>query len=195
MVFAVIRLVLYAVIGVAAVVELYWGCKFVEYVYCVFIRRQPPTVSSVCVQRTAVVEQLRKYYPRARMICEMGSGMGGLMRHIARRCDVRVVGIENMPMAVCLSRIGNLFCKNCQTRWMDIFEYFDNENPKFDIAVAYLGPWMTPMLEKYQTNFDVLLSLDFEIPNRRAVRVVDLPGYVLYGGRKYPHRLYVYEFR
>lgn len=31
-------------------------------------------------------------------------------------------------------------------------------------------------------------------PDLRATHVIDLKGFVLFNGRKYPHRLYVYEF-
>lgn len=53
---------------------------------------------------------------------------------------------------------------------------------------------MTPMLARYKTVFPVLISLNFEIPDLRATHVIDLKGFVLFNGRKYPHRLYVYEF-
>lgn len=134
------KIFLWCLVAVIASVELYWACKFTEYVYCAFFRRQPPNEPSVHIHHVAVVWALRAYYPNARRICEIGCGSGGMVRYIARRVRAQVTGIENMPLSVLMARMRNLF------------------------------------------------------PDLRATHVIDLKGFVLFNGRKYPHRLYVYEF-
>lgn len=188
------KIFLWCLVAVIASVEFYWACKFTEYVYCAFIRRQPPNEPSVHIHHVAVVRALRAYYPGARRICEIGCGSGGMVRYIARRVPAQVTGIENMPLSILMARMRNLFCKNIIIKWMDAFEFLDAASQKFDVAVAYLGPCMTPMLARYKTVFPVLISLNFEIPGRRATHVIDLKGFVWFNGRKYTHRLYVYEF-
>ena len=52
-----------------------------------------------------------------------------------------------------------------------------------DIAVAYMGPNVTPRLATYSNKFDVLISVDFAIPELKPVRVVDVcNGYTIYAG-------------
>ena len=67
---------------------------------------------------------------------------------------------------------------------------------KFDVAIAYLGPTATPMIQKYKDKIKVLISLDFEIKGLKPMRIIDMSkdGYTLYKRIKYPHRLFVYNF-
>ena len=65
---------------------------------------------------------------------------------------------------------------------------------RVDIAVAYMGPNVTPCLTKYSSKFDVLISVDFAIPELKPVRVVDVCNGIPPVGIKYPHRLFIYEF-
>ena len=75
------------------------------------------------------------------------------------------------------------------------FKFLDNTNIKFDIAIAYLGPKLTPKLYQYKDKIKVLISLDFEIPDIKPKRIIDLDcGSVIYGGKKYPHKILIYEF-
>ena len=68
-------------------------------------------------------------------------------------------------------------------------------NGRADIAVMYMGPNVNIGSETYLNKFDVLISVDFEIPDISPVCVIDVGnGYTRYAGKKYPHRLYVYEF-
>ena len=67
---------------------------------------------------------------------------------------------------------------------------------KFDVAIAYLGPTATPMIQKYKDKIKVLISLDFEIKNLKPKHVIDMGhGYTIYKRIKYPHRLFIYEFK
>ena len=57
-----------------------------------------------------------------------------------------------------------------------------------------MSPEVNQSLMDYLDKFDVLISVDFEIPDISPVRVIDVGnGYTRYAGKKYPHRLYVYE--
>jgi len=47
---------------------------------------------------------------------------------------------------------------------------------RVDIAVAYMGPKVTPCLTKYSSKFDVLISVDFEMTKLQPVRVIDVGG-------------------
>lgn len=186
----------YLLVLVLVAVDIWLGIKFVEYACCVFVRHQPPFVPANKKLQRAVVDEILSHYGNAATVCEIGAGHGGLARYIARHCNVRVVALENMPFAASVSKVLGIFCRGrCKTIWCDAFEWLDNATEPADIAVAYLGPKLTPRLASYGDKVKVLLSLDFEIPNMRPVRVIDVcDGHTIYGGKKYPHRLFVYEF-
>ena len=91
--------------------------------------------------------------------------------------------------------LDKLYRVNSRTVWGDVFQYLENMDGQADIAVAYMGPEVTAGLVRYANKFNVLISVDFEIPEIKTVRVVDVcDGCTRYQGKKYPHRLYVYEF-
>lgn len=190
-----IKWILYEVVALIAVIDLVVLVKLIEYSTCVLIMHQPPFVPSNKRLRAAVVQEVHDHYPDARRITEVGSGYGGLVRALAAACPrAHVYGIENMPVAAWVSKIAALGRPNVHTVHRDAFAYLDG-GARFDVAVAYLGPDLTPRLADYAKNFPVLISCDFEIPNRRPTRVIDVGGgYTRYRGKKYPHRIYVYEF-
>lgn len=175
-----------------------WVFEFAEYAYCTSIKKQPPLVASCPRLRQSVVEQILKHYSKSKNICEIGSGFGGLARAVARNTDADVYALENMPYSALVSKICDVMtgCKNNHTIWCDAFEYLKNTDCYFDVALAYMGPTATPLIQNYKNKIGVLISLDFEIKGLRPIRVVDLSdcGYVVYNRVKYPHRLYVYRF-
>ena len=169
---------------------------FAEYLWCVFVRHQAPCVASSWNLKRATVNAIRQFYPNAKRIIEIGSGHGGLARYVARRVDADVVGVENMPFAALVSKIGDGFCfARSKTMWMDAFDYLDEVHEKFDVAIAYLGPKLTPKLTKYKNKIKVLIAMDFEIPKLKPVKIINLRGSIVYGDKKYPHRLFIYEFK
>ncbi len=190
----VIKFILYMCVALVALVDLVLLIKLIEYGWCVLIRHQAPFVPSNRYLRAAVVHELKTYYPHARRILEIGSGYGGLTRYITRHTGAMAVGVENMPMSAFLSTMADWTCPGARTVWADAFQYMKS-GEKFDIAMAYLGPKLTPRLADFRSCFDVLILMDFQLHGVRPVRVVDLNcGCVRYGGKKYPHRLYIYEF-
>lgn len=171
--------------------------KFVEYMYCSRIRRQPPLVASNNGLRQLVIEQIKTYYPDAKNICEIGSGLGGLARRIAKNTNANVYALENMPCTVFVAKMFDFLtrAKN-KTIWCDAFRWLNDTKIKFDIAVAYLGPEFTTILPKYKNKIQVIISLDFEIENMKPTRIINLGyGFTLYNHKKYPHRLFIYELR
>lgn len=176
----------------------YFFIKIFEYWYCAAIRKQVPFVPSSEKLRIAVVEQINAYFKNAKNIVEVGSGFGGLARYVAKKTNVNVVALENMIFSALVSKFLDLFQRNkkSKTVWIDAFEYLKNTNEKFDVALAYLGPEATPLLKNFANKIDFFISLDFEIEGLKPVRVFDLKsGYVIYKHRKYPHKLFVYDFR
>lgn len=186
---------LYVLVFLFAGLDIFLFFKNMEYAYCAFIRRQPPFVPSNKYLRRAVAHVINEKYPDAKVVCEIGSGFGGLSRYIARRCACCVVALENMPFSAFVSCVGDLFCRGVRTIRCDAFEYMKNTDKHFDVAVAYLGPKLTPMLLDCQNRFGVLITLDFEIVGTSPKYVIDVGhGVTRYNGALYPHRLFVYEF-
>ncbi len=180
------------------VFDVYLGIKFFEYVYCANIKHQPPLVASNARLRQHTLEQIMKHYPKSKNICEIGSGFGGLARAVAKRTKANVYALENMPFSAFVSKTCDLLfgCQNNHSVWCDAFKYLDKTNKNFDVAIAYLGPIITPKIQQYKNKIRVLISLDFEIKDPKPVRVIDLSkyGYVIYKRVKYPHKLFIYEF-
>jgi SAM-dependent methyltransferase len=190
--------VVYLLFIVLFLFEVYFFIRMVEYFYCAFVRKQTPFVPSAKSLRRTLVKQINTHYKNAKNIVEIGSGFGGLARYIAKNTNANVVAIENMIFSVSVSKFLDLFQwhKKSRTVWCDAFKYLKITDEKFDVAIAYLGPGKTSLLKKFTDNIDVFISLDFEISDLKPVRVVDLKhGYTLYNNKKYPHKLFVYDFR
>lgn len=187
---------IYVLVVVVACVTVYYGVKFIEYSWNVIVSKKPPFVPAIDTERAAVVQQINLYYPHAKTVLELGSGYGGLARYIARNTSAHVIGVERMPATALISwGLDKLYRANSRTVWGDVFQYLENMGGRADVAVAYMGPEVTAGLVRYANKFNVLISVDFEIPERKPVRVVDVcDGCTRYQGKKYPHRLYVYEF-
>ena len=192
-----IKVLIYVLVVIVACVTGYYGVKFIEYSWNVIVSKTPPFVPANSTERAAVVQQINMFYPHAKTVLELGSGYGGLARYIARNTSAHVVGVERMPGAALISWVlDKLYRVNSRTVWGNIYQYLENMDGRADIAVAYMGPEVTPRLATYSNKFGVLISVDFEIPDISPVRVIDVGnGYTRYAGKQYPHRLYVYEFK
>ena len=180
-----------------AVLNVVLGIYLIEYVYCAYVRRQPPLVFSNKKSRQIVIEQIKTYYNHAKNICEIGSGTGSFARQIARNTKSNIDALENLPCPAFLSKMLDfLTCSKNKTIWCDAFKYLDCTNKKFDVAVAYLGPDDVYKILKYKHKIDVFISLDFQIKNVKPTRTIDAgPGYTMFNHKKYPHKLFIYEFR
>lgn len=159
------------------------------------IKRKAPLHPSDTVLRNATVSEIKKHYSWAKTACDIGSGHGGLARKIARECSMRVTALENMFSPALFSKISDIpMCGKSKTLWVDAFKYLEKSDG-FDLAVAYLGPETMDQLLLHRNKFRVLITLDFPIKRVRAKRIITMPnGYTRYGNKKYPHKLFVYEF-
>ena len=188
-------MLVYALIVFLILLYVFFAIKFVEYIYCSRIRQQPPLVSSNRGLRRLVLQQIKTYYPHAKNICEIGSGLGGLARYLAKNTNANMYALENMPFTVLGAKFFDFITgTRCKTIWCDAFKWLNDTDKKIDVAIAYLGPSFTTTLSKYKNKIHVIISLDFEIENMRPTRTIDLGhGYTLYNHKKYPHRVFVYE--
>ena len=191
-----VRFFTYVLLVVVACITVYCGVKFIEYSWNVIVSKTPPFVPANSIERAAVAQQINMFYPHAKTVLELGSGYGGLARYIARHTSAHVVGVERMPGTALISWVlDKLYRGNSRTVWGNIYQYLEYMHGQADIAVAYMGPEVMAGLVRYANKFNVLISVDFEIPEIKTVRVVDVcDGCTRYRGKKYPHRLYVYEF-
>lgn len=167
--------------------------KSIEYATCI-IRHQIPFVPSSRILRRAVVTVINKYYPGMKSACDIGAGYGGMARTIARRCDMDVTAVENMPITYFILKITNLFARpRLNVVRMDAFKYIKS-GERFDIGIAYLGPGTNDRLADLLDNFSVLITLDAPISTLCPTRVINPGrGFTRYGGKKFPHRLFIYE--
>lgn len=176
-------------------IDLFLGIRFFEYVYSAHIRHQPPLVQANKILRCAVINYINANYKNVKNICEIGSGFGTLARAMAKKTGATVWALENMPFAAFVSKFMDLFCRgHNKTIWCDAFDWMDNTNMVFDIAVAYLGPELTAKIPRYKNKIHVLISIDFEIKNMKPRHIIDMGrGATIYMGKKYPHRIFIYE--
>ncbi len=196
-IFNIMFFVIYILLAFVVIGYIFLMFKFFEYFYCACVRHQPPFVASPDLSRKLVVSEIIKNYPNAKNICEIGSGFGGLARAVARNTNANVYALENMPFSAFVSKLFDKisFCKNNKTIWCDAFEFLDNTDIKFDVAIAFLGPKLTPCIQKYTDKIKVLISLDFEIGCIKPTRIIEIGhGATIYQNIEYPHRLFVYEF-
>ena len=166
-----------------------------EYIRCVS-RRQIPFVKSSSYLRRAVADEINKHFRDATSVVDIGAGYGRLANYIARHCDVSVVALENMPFTITIARIVKFFTRSpIQIIQCDAFEYLKT-SPHFNIGVAYLGPNVNQRLAEYKNTFDVIITLDVPIESLTPTRITDVGhGATRYGRHKYPHKLFVYDFR
>ena len=189
--------VMYFFVIALCVFEFFMGLQFIEYCYCIFVKKQAPFVPSAKCSRQITLREIKKLYPDAKNIIEIGSGFGAFAQQIARNTNANVIGLENMPWCAFVSKILDIFCfKKNKTIFCDAFEYFEHTDKTFDIAIAYLGPKLTPKLLKYKNKIQVLIVLDFPLPDYKPTRTIDGgPGTTTMGGKEYPHKIYIYEFK
>ncbi len=185
---------LYLFVVALFVLVLYLVLKAVEYSFCVF-RGQIPFVPSAGRLRRAVANEINLHYADMQTACDIGAGYGGLARCISRRCRKRVWALESMPMTAAILWMLNIFTfGRVKTVWCDAFEYLQASDG-FDIGVAYLGPGVNGRLANYADKFRVLITLDVPVDGLCPVRTIDVGhGFTRYGRKKFPHRLFVYEF-
>ena len=192
-----IGLSVYLFVAITFCVILYLSFRFIEYVYCAFIIKQPTNVASSKWMMREVVKQINTYYGNAKNICDIGSGFGFMARFVARHTKANVIGLENVRFSARVSDILNLFYfGKVKTIRCDAYKYLEKTKKIFDVGIAYLGPKEVQKLKKYKQKMRVLICLDFEIHGLNPVRIIDVGhGFTYFNHKKYPHKLFIYEFK
>lgn len=167
-----------------------------EYFVCIYIRRQIPFVPSNRRSHKLLAAEINKRYPNAKLICEIGSGYGTMARFLGRNTKANVIALENMPISVLISKTADLFQNKSKTIKCDAFEYLDKTKQKIDIGVAYLSPIDSTKLLKYKGKIKTLITLDFAIVDKlEPTKTIHIGhGYTLYNHKKYPHKIFIYDF-
>ncbi|MBR4860264.1 MAG: class I SAM-dependent methyltransferase [Alphaproteobacteria bacterium] len=185
------------VIVLVVCIEIYWLVRCVEFVWAGEIKHQIPFVATSGRMRMAVVNEIKRNYPKSKTVCDIGSGYGGMARFVARKCGGCVYALENMPFTYAMARVLDFMsgAHGVNTLYVDAFRWLGEYDGVFDIGIAYLGPVVNDKLVEYQDKFRVLFVLDVPISDAVPTRVVDIGGgCTSYGRTKYPHKLFVYEF-
>lgn len=118
---------------------------------------------------------------------DLGSGLGGVLTHLARRrLDGRYVGVEAAPLPCLWSwlRIKAAGLGNCSVRWGSMW---DCDLGQYDVVFAYLSPVpMAQLWHKARAEMrpgSLFISSTFvvlEHPPQRTVQVDDLHHSILY---------------
>ena len=170
----------------------------IEHIFATFVKKQVPWVPSIRPLRRAIINEICAHYPNAKTAVEAGAGFGGLARLVARKCDMRVYAIENMPFCLALMWVANkvTLARNVVIIPCDLFKYLAETDKHFDIGIAYMGPGVNNMFAKFADKFDVFITLDAPIRALKPVRTVDLSqyGFTRWHGEQHPHKMFVYEF-
>ncbi len=175
--------------------ELYIVIYGAEYIWCI-AHNQIPFVASSKYLRRAIVNEIQKHFPNATSVVDIGAGYGGLARYIAHNSDMTVVALENMPFTIIIARVMNFITQShVQIIKCDAFEYLKSA-PRFDIGIAYLGPNVNYRLAEYTNKFDAIITFDVPIKKLTPTHILDVGhGFTRYGRHKYPHKLFIYDFR
>ncbi len=189
-----ITIICYAIIAGIAGYILYAFWNIWKYMFA-FAKHQVPLVPSPKILRQAVIAEIHTHYPDMQTACDIGGGYGAMSRQIARECGMRTTSIENMRIVAFFSHVIDRITKsNSATVCADAFEYL-NSCDGVDIAIAYLGPGINDRLAQYSNKFRVLITFDVPVGGLNPTRVIDLHrGCTRYGRKKFPHKLFVYEF-
>lgn len=76
--------------------------------------------------------------PGAFSFVDLGSGLGGVLTHLARaRPEGHYSGIENAPLPLLISRLRSAGLKNCEVHWGSLW---DCDLSRYDVVFAYLSP-------------------------------------------------------
>ena len=153
------------------------------------IKGRAPEIPSTIKQRMAVVKQIHKFAPNAKTIIDIGSGWGTMVRTVAKKNKhAKVIGVEIMPLPYIYSLIRSVFVRNAKFVRADAFKYINKDNKKFDVGITYL---LTPEMRNVQkvlSHFDVLISVDFPLPDVKPTQKIKIHRDFLA-----QHWLYVYK--
>lgn len=163
-----------------------WGIE----IFIASFQKVAPQVPSNFKMRQAVVDEIRKYYPNTKRVLDIGCCYGGMANMIGKNFkNMSVTGVEKMVTPYSYAKIVNAIFgpKNVKFVFGDAFKFIES-SAKFDIGVAYLFPSMMKKVKQVAKKFDVLIILDFPLPDVKPKRIIKLNKNHL--GQ---HYMYVYE--
>jgi hypothetical protein len=151
--------------------------------------RIAPPVPSGRRLRQVFADYIADKYPDVKTIIDIGSGWGTMVRAVAKRFpNADVTGIEMMPIPYLYSILRGANMKNARIFFGDAFKFLKKTDKKFDIGITYLLSTEMKDVEKFLARFDMLLVLDFRLPDAAPVDKIKLHKDTL--GQ---HWLYVYR--
>lgn len=137
----------------------------------------------------AVVQQIAVDCPGAKTIVDIGSGWGTMVLNVAKEFpNATVIGLEIMPTPFICSCIQGRSIKNATFRLGNAFKFLQKKEHRFDVGITYLIPHEMKEVDKFLSQFKILIVLDFPIPARTPYKKVKL-----HHGPRAQHWLYVYK--
>lgn len=143
------------------------------------------------VKERDIIVSILSEYEEVRNITDLGSGWGGLVRHMSLRLrDRKIEAVERSPLPWVFSRIFASFAqyRNISHKRMDFFSLELEDGRAY---VCYLsGPAMKRLRKKFERDLPqngMLISLAFAMPGWTPVRVE-------YADSLFPSPVYVYEY-
>lgn len=165
----------YYLLGFILLLLIYWSS----------FRSQVPLYLSSIKVWNALESQLPS--DRSFRFMDAGSGLGGLLVHLAKTCPQgKYSGIESAPLPFLVSwlRVRLNKAKHCQVKWGS---YWDIDFGQYDVVFAYLSP--APMTEVWKkarremASGSIFISNTFEVPDvppDKKITVDDLHRSTLY---------------
>lgn len=127
--------------------------------------------------RRVVMEEIRRLNGNLNLIIDVGSGWGTLAFQASRNYpDQRVVGLENSPIPLWLSRLFKWIgsCSNLMLIHHNIYTY---SYTQADIVLCYLYPGamkrLSPIFEQQLPQDAYIISILFALPGWKPERVIE----------------------
>lgn len=131
------------------------------------------------------------------VLFDLGSGDSRVVRYFARKNkNIKIVGIENNPFPLLLSKISIFFTRREDKQNLKIVKnnFFDEDLSSVTHIFSYIYPnEMDDLLPKFDKEFKGpvrMVSLNYRFTNKQPIFEVDL----VRGKHRFSRRLYVYEF-
>jgi SAM-dependent methyltransferase len=153
-----------------------------------FFNIAPPTPSNSRLQK-AVTDYIAREYPDAKTILDIGSGGGVLATAVAKNMPgAKVMGVEIMPIPYLESILRGIRVRNLKFVFGNVFKFLKKNPQKFDIGITYLLPVEMKHVREFLSRFDVLVVLDFALPDVEPYEKIKL-----HKGFFGQHWLYIYK--
>lgn len=107
---------------------------------------------------------------------DLGSGLGGVLTHLARaRPDGHYSGVESAPLPLLLSRLRIGGLPNCKVHWGSLW---DSDLAQYDVVFAYLSPVpMEKLWRKARSEMrpgTLFISSTFAVPEQKPDKSIEV---------------------